>query len=671
MDNADFTLPCTFNQRFILEEILGEGGMGKVFKARDEVLGKEVAIKLLNTELMESRLVRFQQEARAIARLNHVNILQVFDFARAEDGSYYLTMEHLPGASLESLLVEKGCLGLEQFYVIARQLLEGLAHAHEHGVLHRDVKPSNVMLVKDETSDEEGMVVKLVDFGLAKLASEKSDQDGQSLTSTGAVLGSPLYMSPEQVRGDELGPGTDIYSFGCLAYRCLTGEPPFLGKDALTTMGMHLNDELRAPHEVSIKNPLSEEQEKFILRCLAKDSSMRFPTAAAARQALELTFGAGASLSSAEGIDEDFESFKAKSAQESRQVWILLGLSFCIGLAIFAGLMHFLLREGEDKDPERSVRHRSIFLSLPEDGVFKASDKLRIESDGTVKYQSSPLSIESFKKLPRVPGIVKISLLNCSVSDQGMSYIAQCKSLRELRLAGNKGISPGSFARLADLCDLQRLFLSNMDLSNEHVEALSKIKTITYLDLSLNSGIDGNAFPSLEKMNDLRDLTVGGNSMTISEIVDFVNDNPDILRLGLHGLSKENLKGYRDLSKLREIDEIDLSDNDSYVADQLLDSVVRVPGLKRLQLNQTGIKSSRLLVLNENPTIKLLSLKKCSFVDSDMKSLAKLRYLKQVILDYNMRLSDAGIDILKTAPAIEHIRSPNCDTKKDTYFVSR
>ena len=222
MDNADFTLPCTFNQRFILEEILGEGGMGKVFKARDEVLGKEVAIKLLNSELMESRLVRFQQEARAIARLNHVNILQVFDFARAEDGSYYLTMEHLPGVSLESLLVEKGCLGLEQFYVIARQLLEGLAHAHEHGVLHRDVKPSNVMLVKDETSDGEGMVVKLVDFGLAKLASEKSDQDGQSLTSTGAILGSPLYMSPEQVRGDELGPGTDIYSFGCLAYQfCL------------------------------------------------------------------------------------------------------------------------------------------------------------------------------------------------------------------------------------------------------------------------------------------------------------------------------------------------------------------------------------------------------------------------------------------------------------------
>ncbi len=254
---------------------------------------------------------------------------------------------------------------------------------------------------------------------------------------------------------------------------------------------------------------------------------------------------------------------------------------------------------------------------------------------------------------------------------QVSAYIAQCKSLRELRLAGNKGISPGSFARLADLGDLQRLFLNNMDLGNEHVEALSKIKTITYLDLSLNSGIDGNAFPSLEKMNDLRDLTLGGNSMTISEIVDFVNDNPDILRLGLHGLSKENLEGYRDLSKLREVDEIDLSDNDSYVADQLLDSVVRVPGLKRLQLNQTGIKSSRLLVLNENPTIKLLSLKKCSFVDSDMNSLAKLRYLKQVILDYNMRLSDAGIDILKTAPAIEHIRSPNCDTKKDTYFVSR
>jgi eukaryotic-like serine/threonine-protein kinase len=264
-----------FADRFVLENELGSGGMARVYLGRDEVLDRPVAVKMLNpthggTDIGD----RFEREGRTAARLAHPNIVQVYDAGEAEFNgreTSYIVMEYVSGGDLKELIDQKGRLPGPELARLGDEVCAGLAHAHERGVIHRDIKPHNILL------DENGHA-KVTDFGIARAL------DTTQATRTGSFLGTALYSSPEQLQGQKVTPKSDVYSLGATLYQAATGEPPFAGGTPLEVASQHVSRPPAPPRERGAD--VSEDLEVLILSCLAKDPDDR-PTAEVARSRLE------------------------------------------------------------------------------------------------------------------------------------------------------------------------------------------------------------------------------------------------------------------------------------------------------------------------------------------------------------------------------------------------
>jgi TolB-like protein len=260
---------------------IGAGGMGEVYRANDTKLGRDVALKVLSAQMAHdpNRLARFQREARSVAALNHPHIVTIFSVEEAE-GVHFLTMELVEGQSLERL-IPAGGLPVERIVEIASALADALTAAHEKGIVHRDLKPANVMLTDDGR-------VKVLDFGLAKdVRADKSSDATQTFagqTAMGVVMGTPTYMSPEQVAGRVLDHRTDIFSLGVILYEMASGRRPFEGASSAELASAILRDTPRPLSE--FRADLPEELGMLIQRCLDKDPQDRFPSARDLRDAL-------------------------------------------------------------------------------------------------------------------------------------------------------------------------------------------------------------------------------------------------------------------------------------------------------------------------------------------------------------------------------------------------
>lgn len=259
--------------RYTIIAKLGQGGMGMVVKATHAKLNKLVAIKVLNTnsQLDELSIRRFEVEAKAGGQLSHPNLVGVFDYGITDDGAPFLVMEYVDGHSLQSYVEENGPLTANLFIDVFEQLLKGLQYIHKQGIVHRDIKASNIMLqlIGDD------LYAKLLDFGIAKMLGDQGPAT-QQLTATGAIIGSPLYMSPEQCMGNETDARSDLYSLGCVMYECVSGRPPLLGDNALKTFFMHINDEPASLESTAGSDPTMRSIAKLIHKCLQKNPSNRF-----------------------------------------------------------------------------------------------------------------------------------------------------------------------------------------------------------------------------------------------------------------------------------------------------------------------------------------------------------------------------------------------------------
>jgi serine/threonine protein kinase len=263
------------DQKYKIISLLGEGGMGAVYKAHHLMLNKDVALKTFRSpNLTDDSWKRFQREAQAIARLSHINIVQVFDFGVGEDNVPYYTMECLSGESLEDRLAAGGPLPLDLTIKIFLQVCQGLSAAHNKGIIHRDLKPANIFLASGASAGGKSDLVKIVDFGIAGLATQSID--GQKLTATGTIFGSPLYMSPEQSIGEAVTERSDIYSCGCALFESLTGSPPFRGENAFATMMQHQQRPVPRLNDVAEGRQFPQRLHALITKMLAKQERDRF-----------------------------------------------------------------------------------------------------------------------------------------------------------------------------------------------------------------------------------------------------------------------------------------------------------------------------------------------------------------------------------------------------------
>jgi serine/threonine-protein kinase len=276
--------------RYEILELIGEGGMGVVYKAKHVLMNRIVAIKMLLEDYAAKpeAMKRFEQEIKAVSSLNHPNILGVYDYGTSEKGQPFLVTEFLQGKSLEAFLNEKGKLSLEQAVPIFIQTCTGLAHAHQKGVVHRDLKPSNLMLIDYEGQNS---FVKVLDFGIAKVIS--GDGALNDLTKSGEIFGSPLYMSPEQCRAQPLDARSDVYSLGCVMYKCLTGMPPIQGDDLLEVLFKQVNQDPKHFEEVLLNQNYYAEMEKVVFKAMAKELPDRYQNMNELRKAILVAVGQG------------------------------------------------------------------------------------------------------------------------------------------------------------------------------------------------------------------------------------------------------------------------------------------------------------------------------------------------------------------------------------------
>jgi len=262
MSSPDTLINTLFDGRYRIVRKLGSGGMANVYLAEDEDLGRRVAIKILNERYANDDLFieRFRREAKSAAALSHPNIVSVYDRGEAE-GTYYIAMEVIEGRSLKELIMTRGPLPIAQALSYTHEILEALRFAHRHGIIHRDIKPHNILI---------GERLKVTDFGIARAGASQ-------MTEAGSIMGTAQYLSPEQARGAPVTASSDLYSAAIVLYEMLTGKVPFTGDSAIEIAMKHLNDPPKPPSKIRPEIP--KELDAVVLRALAKNPEDRYQTA--------------------------------------------------------------------------------------------------------------------------------------------------------------------------------------------------------------------------------------------------------------------------------------------------------------------------------------------------------------------------------------------------------
>ncbi len=579
--------------QYCIESKLGDGGMGTVYRCRDLVLGRIVALKFLHPHLVMTNkwLMRFQQEAKAIGRLEHPNIIKINHFASDEDCPF-LVMDYVKGEALSDLLTQNGAMDAARALKILSQVADALAHAHKNSVIHRDLKPSNIVIL--EGTDD---AVKILDFGIAKIEETATTPH---LTQTGEIFGSPAYMSPEQCIGKNVDARTDQYSLGCVLYECLTGSPPFISTSAVELMMHHISDAPQSLKESSLGKHFSKDLEKLLQRLLAKEPSQRFESMEAVYHALSnLLAGRPLGASTRPSIDRKLQPIKAVN-----RIGLAVGIGISAILVVAAAMLIYqfapLLLDQVSANPQPAK-------------LSTAAATSPLPSIHDIAYKEFQAEVFNFRRLHPTEIQAFGPPQTMDIDERAMKLIASSfPHLHTLDLKDCSSVTGAGIKELSKL-PLRVFYFANSDPSDKTLQEIAKIESIWCLEIPGSTSYTDEGVRSISKLPNLRILNIG--------------NNVNITEKSLHYLAQSKTLGSIDLTMipLKNL------------------AVLKNPELFQINANGTQVDDSNVIKLAHLKTLRALSLSYTKITDACIPALCSMKNLKSLQVKGCRNLSDTAI----------------------------
>jgi len=655
--STEFLPGQTLDGRYQIISHLGKGGMGVVYRVNQIFLNKEFALKTIEQHFMTDIVIRrFQQEARTAFALDHPNIIAVNDFGVLDDQTPFLVMELVKGETLGERLKRTGCLTVEEAIPIFVQVCFGLAYAHECGVVHRDIKPNNIMLLSGMPLGAEGSI-KILDFGIAKFI-EREGGEIQALTRTGEIFGSPLYMSPEQCSGTSVDHRADVYSLGCVLFEALTGAPPCVGESALATMMKHQTEHVLTLKQASLGKDFPQAIEDIVATMLAKSPDHRYKNLGIVAHDL-------GALKRGESISHT-ASFhtrqQAKAKTISMASTLLLGI--VVLLAAIAVTSGYRTEEARKADQER------------DNAIFQA-EELKVK---VAKLQEVLKAKNAVSRKPVKDGGEEYAIFQFPQGEDfgnfDSSVGVQPAASGEVRLAAmdkttfhaNKSFfqNPNNLT-VFQPNDLVGLYLTNciheQRLASPIMHQIGTLTRLQELGLDQNDGINDGALGEISKLPNLKELSVSDTKIDGAALAQL----PNLRQLTLLGFV--HCKGASDLLKVlkhdRQLTELYLDKNPLSAGDYK--AIGTISGLRILYVNTTGMHNADLSSLTALTKLEELQAKGCAAITADAIPALKIMAgngLRKLSL--SAASSDAYV-IRKNLPGVVfEVKDADGDFQKDT-----
>ncbi|HEY9720288.1 MAG TPA: protein kinase [Trichormus sp.] len=676
--------------RYRVISTLGHGGTGTVYKVEQIFLRHNYALKLLSAPLaLTNAEARFHKEAKACHYLNHRNLVKVHDFDLLHDNRPFLVMDLCEGPTLADLLKHQGSLPVERTLDLFIQICDGLACAHENGVVHRDLKPNNIIIINYDGND----LVKIVDFGIAKII-EGETIDNMALTRTGEIFGTPLYMSPEQCMSKAVDHRSDIYSIGCALFETLAGVPPFLAENTLMTMMKHQSEMPSTLREASLGKQFPSDLERVVFKLLAKDPDQRYQSITGAKAHLER-------VRANQPIKWDMVEVKTTAKAKWNLPGALSALFFGIGFGtVLMGFMwaRWLFTHNEfnpkistgctdmevwPSAPSLSTTSKFSMLDLKDWGdqpmvlhfpkqslgrvfpVLPGAEKYIIEYDGAAGKDASgdvtfarpaPLAVK-----PAWPGIDprllrrfrsdEVFALNMrgdtDIDDDSLVFIGQLTGLRALNLADDVEVTNRAIDFIQKLPNLSQLDISWTQIDGGGLSKFSRLNKLSYLSINRIAAAN-KVLPALEHSL-VEDLHIQGCDLTDKDMV-HIGRCDRLERLFMAENTKVTAAGYAELAHLKHLRCLDIRDTFPTVA--ILSCLARLP-LRNLEVS--AINDNLVKVLTGSESINNLTFSHCdSLTDKGIGILVKMKHLHSINLA-DTAATPGCIADLKRLPELESI----------------
>lgn len=516
------------SDRYTPLELIGAGQQGDVYRAKDRLLHRLVCIKVLNTpKLLPELVIRFQREAQTGGKLTHRNLTAVLDFGLTGEGQPFLVMELCSGIPLSTIIKERGPLPLGLTLEIFLQVCEGMQYAHANGVLHRDLKTGN-LLVSD--IDSGAPTIKIIDFGLAGLLD--TTHSAEQLGGQDVLIGTPAYMSPEQVQQKRLDERSDIYSLGCALFETLTGKPVFEDESALGVLNKQVSQPPPTLSEAVPDLAFPEHLSDVLEKTLCKNPDDRFQTVAGLKSALSDLSASALEQASDIEQQEDTRIILTSSKPiipDLKTSLIALTIILLIG-AIAIGAVKSITADTEHSSsrPDKFEQHKlgdTIWMLATGNfhGPENSQKLLKCKGSTSVKIVDPNLSDSDLKYLSKLP-LRNLDVSDTKISDKGLETITKIKTLEGLILNHNRGITDAGIKTLRQLDRLKVLSLKDTSATDKGVELLLKMRNLSVIDLSELKNVTGaslNCLAQLPKLYGLRLNATGVKPEDISLLEKF------------------------------------------------------------------------------------------------------------------------------------------------------